>query len=46
MAQAVTAAKVQDDYRREEGLDQAALDAAGRIDFGNAAFELSEEEIP
>ena len=46
LAQAVTAARELDDHRREVGLDQSALDAAGRIGFGNAAFELSEEEIP
>jgi hypothetical protein len=46
LAQAVTAAKELDDQRREVGLDQSALDAAGRIGFGNAAFEFSEEEIP
>ena len=46
LAQAVTAAKELDDHQREVGLDQSALDAAGRIGFGNAAFEFSEEEIP
>jgi hypothetical protein len=46
LAQAVTTAKELDDHQREVGLDQSALDAAGRIGFGNAAFEFSEEEIP
>jgi len=46
LAQAVTAAKELDDHQREVGLDQTALDAAGRVGFGNAAFEFSEEEIP
>jgi hypothetical protein len=46
LAQAVTAAKDLDDQRREVGLYQSALDAAGRIGFGNAAFEFSEDETP
>ena len=46
LAEAVSSAKVLDAQRRENGLEQDALDTIAKAGFGNAAFEFSEEEIP
>lgn len=46
LEQAMTDAKEMNERRRDVGLNQAALDTAGRAGFGNAAFEFSDEEIP
>jgi hypothetical protein len=43
---AIAEARLNDERRRAGGYDQAALDAAGRLGFGNGAFEESEEEMP
>jgi hypothetical protein len=42
---AIAEAKQTDQRRKAGGYDQAALDAAASLGFGNAAFEESEEEI-
>lgn len=46
LEQAMTEANGMNERRLEVGLDQVALDTAGRVGFGNAAFEFSDEEIP
>ena len=46
LEQAISEARLGNVRRLEGGYDQAALDAAGRLGFGNAAFEDSAEEIP
>lgn len=46
LEQAMTDAKEMNERRRDVGLNQAALDTAGWVGFGNAAFEFSDEEIP
>ena len=43
---AIVEARQINDHRKECGYDQAALDDAARLGFGNAAFEFSEDEIP
>jgi hypothetical protein len=46
LEEAIAEARQSDERRRAGGYDQAALDAAGRLGFGNGAFEESEEEMP
>lgn len=46
LEEAITEAKSLDARRKEAGFDQPAMDEAGRVGFGNAAFEFSKEEIP
>jgi hypothetical protein len=46
LEEAITEAKQNDVRRKAGGYDQAALDEAARLGFGNGAFEESEEEIP
>ncbi len=42
---AIVEARQINEHRKECGYDQAALDHAARLGFGNAAFEFSEDEI-
>lgn len=42
----IAKAKETDARRKQSGFDQEALDQAGRLGFGNATFEVSEEEVP
>ena len=44
MAEAIVAAKAEDDQRKASGFDQTALDEAARQGFANGAFEESEED--
>jgi hypothetical protein len=46
LEQSIVEARSTDDQRKQSGYDQDALDQAGRVGFGNAAFEFSEDEIP
>lgn len=46
LEEAIAEASKLDARRKEAGFDQMALDEAGRIGFGNAAFEFNEEEVP
>ncbi len=43
---AITEARTLDVRRKEAGLNQVALDEAGKVGFSNAEFEFNEEEIP
>lgn len=44
LAEAVSAARTEQDARKASGFDQAALDEAARMGFAQGAFEESEEE--
>jgi hypothetical protein len=44
LAEAISEARQRDQQRREAGFDQAALDAAARRGYGNAVFEVDEDE--
>ena len=44
LAEAIVAAKAEDDQRKASGFDQTALDEAARQGFANGAFEESEED--
>lgn len=44
LAEAIVAAKAEDDQRKASGFDQAALDEAARQGFANGVFEESEED--
>jgi len=46
LEQTIIDARITDDHRKQSGYDQDALDQAGRVGFGNAEFEFSEDEIP
>lgn len=44
LADAIDAARKLDGHRKETGFDQQALDEAARAGFGNATFEVDDEE--
>ena len=44
LAEAIVAAKAEDDQRKASGFDQAALDEAAKQGFANGVFEESEED--
>lgn len=44
LAEAIVAAKTEDDQRKSSGFDQAALDEAAKQGFANGVFEESEED--
>lgn len=44
LADAIVAAKAEDDQRKASGFDQAALDEAAKQGFANGVFEESDEE--
>jgi len=46
LEQAIAEARTLNSRRMEAGLDQGALDGAGRAGFENAAFEFNEVEMP
>ncbi|MFB9123574.1 hydrolase or metal-binding protein [Paraburkholderia dipogonis] len=46
LEQAIGRARELDSQRKASGFDQAALDEAARLGFGNGAFEESGEDVP
>lgn len=46
LTEAIAYARKVDGERKAGGFDQAALDVAARLGFGNGAFEESSEDVP
>lgn len=46
LREAIQEARRADAERREQGFDQAALDEAARLGFGNGSFEETEDDLP